>query len=324
MANQIPLLEGTNAAGGYLVPQVLQEALISKINRQAAALSLSNIQRINSNRASWPVYLGRPAVGIVGEGATKGLTGAEFSEITVAMKKVAGIAVYTEELLEDARIDPTVLVNDDIEKAFSDFIDKGLIGTHPGGASTQAYFDGSFANAAGASQDVLSNTTQSVEYDASTNPDAFALALSNAMEQVEANGYEPNGIIVAFTGKRLLRDARDTTKRPLYSEGFVKDVNELMGMNLAFSTNLTATAAGGVMGGAGSPGKVLAIVGDFSNSKAVIRKDITMRTSTEATLTGGHNLFEQNKTATLWEMRMGYTVFDLNRAFCKIVNSTGT
>lgn len=321
MANQNPLNETTLAAGGYLVPQVLQDALISKVNRMAAALSLSSVQRINSNRASWPVYLGRPTAAFVSEGNPKPQTGAEFTELLVNIKKMATIVVYTEELLEDARLNPEVLINDDVERAFADLIDANILGTHPGGASNQATFSTNFDAA-------LLNTTQFVEYagaaaGTSAN-DEFALALSGAMEQVEANGYEPNGIIVAFDGKRALRDARDTTKRPIYSEGFVKDVDNLMGMNLAFSTNLDGFPIGRMSTDPAAPAKVLAIVGDFrNNSKAVMRTDLSVKRSSEATLSSPTvNLFETNKVAVRWEMRMGFQAFDVNRAFCKITNLT--
>lgn len=318
MANQIPLNTLTDAAGGILVPEVLRDALIEKVNRQAAALSLSQVERINSNRAQWPVYKGRPTVEFVDEGADKPITGAEFGSHTVNIKKIAAIVVYTEEMLEDARIDPQVLINDDLEKQIAQFVDSHMLGVHAGGADATAFFNTSFDDSADATQAALQNTTQTVELGASN--DAFALALSEAMELVESNGYNPNGFVAAFDAKRQLRDARDNDGRPLYRESFNGEVPTLEGLRLSFSTNLDGFPAG-LVGGAGSPGKTVGIVGDFSNSKAVIRKDISMRTSREAVV-GSHNLFRQNKMAALWEMRMGYTIFDRDRSFVRIVNPT--
>lgn len=313
MANQTPLTSAyaVSAGGNTIVPEVLREALLSKVNRIAAALKLSPITRINSNRASWPVYLGRPTAAFVGEGAAKPVTGAEFTALTVNIKKLATFVVYTEELLEDARFDPQVLVNDDVQKAFADLIDQNMIGTHPGGTSTQATFDTNFDAA-------LASTTNSVEL--GTGADAYALAISAAMEVIESNGYTPNGMLASFDSKRQLRDARDGFGRSLYRADFSGDVESLEGMNLAWSTNLDGFPAG-LMGGAGSPGKVVGIVGDFSScSKPVIRNDMRTDTFREATV-GAHNLAEQNKLAVRWEMRMGYQVFEPNRGFCKIINA---
>lgn len=311
MANQIPLSESVNAAGGYLVPAQLADMLIKKVNRQAAALSLADVTRISTNRATWPVYLGRPTAEFVGEGADKPITGAEYSDLTVNIKKLATFVVYTDELLEDARIDPTVLINDDVEQAFADLIDYHMLGTHAGGSDTTATFGTSFDAA-------ILQGAMTVEL--GTGQDAFALAVSEAMEKVEANGYMPGGCIAAFDAKRTLRDARDGDGRPLYREGFSGEVPTIEGLRLAYTTNLDGFPAG-LVGGTGSPAKTVAVVGDFSASKAVIRSDLTTKTFTEATI-GSHNLARQNKTAVRWEMRMGHQIFDPGRTFCRIINGS--
>lgn len=311
MANQIPLSEAVNAAGGFLVEPQLGNALIQKVSRESAVMSLSRVQRVaNSNRMSWPVYLGRPTAGFVGEAAAKPQTGAEFGQLTANIKKIATIVRYTEELLADARIDPQILINPDVEAAFSDLVDLHMLGTHPGGASTQANFTTSFDAA-------LLNTTQTVEL--GTGQDAFAVALSSAIATIEANGGTPNGMAAALDTKGHLRDARDTQGRPLYGDGFTNPSQPIYGLTPAFTTNLDGFPAG-LLGGVGSPGKTVAVVGDFTHSIPVIRNDLTTRVLTEATI-GGVNLAETNQTAVLWEMRVGYQVFDLNRMFVRIVNA---
>jgi HK97 family phage major capsid protein len=310
MPNQIPLSEAVNAAGGFLVPQDLGDVLINGVARQAAALQLANVERISTNRAAWPVYLGRPTAGFVGEGADKPVTGAEFGELLVNIKKLATFVVYTEELLEDARIDPQVLVNQDVEGAFSDIIDANMIGTHPGGASTQTNFSTNFDSA-------LANTTQTIEL--GTGADALALAISGAMGMIEGNGYLPNGIAYALDVKGHLRDARDTQGRPLYTDGFNDAGDGPYGMRQAFSTNLDGFPAG-LLGGAGTPGKTVAVIGDWGGARAVIRRDLSTAVFREGTI-GTHNLMAQNKVAVRWEMRMGFQVHDLNRRFVRIVNA---
>jgi hypothetical protein len=74
------------------------------------------------------VYAGRPTAAFVAEGAAKGVTGAEFTQLAVDVKKMATIVLYTEEVLEDAQYDPQVLVNADVGAAFTDLIDAHILG----------------------------------------------------------------------------------------------------------------------------------------------------------------------------------------------------
>jgi HK97 family phage major capsid protein len=320
MANQIPLAEGTTAAGGALVRPEYAEVIQQAIARLNPAMSLVNTIRRNmqSNQVTWPIYLGRATAGFVGEGNDKPITGAEFTTHNLYIKKMATNVVYTEELLEDAVQNPEALVNDDVESAFANLTDQHIIGTHPGGASTQAFLDTSFDGVnTGANQLCLGNTTQTVEL--GTGQDAFAVALSSALSTIEGNGGVANGFLGALDLKGHLRDARDTQGRPLYTEGFANTTPTVYGLNAEFTTSLDGFPAG-TQGGAGAKAKILGIVGDFRFSKAVVRKQLVVRRSTEATV-GSHNAFEENKVIVQWDFRMGFTVYDLNRMFVAIINA---
>lgn len=297
------------------------EVIQQTIARLNPAMNLVNVVRRNmpSNQLTWPVYLGRATAGFVGEGANKPVTGGEFTTINLVVKKMATNVVYTEEMLEDARENPEAIVNEDVESAFADLTDRNIVGTHPGGANTQAFLDTSFDGVnTGANQLVLGNTTQTIEL--GTSQDAFAVALSAAIATVEGNGGIPNGVLAALDVKGALRDARDTQGRPLYTEGFSGDNPTLYGLTPAFTTSLDGFPAG-VYGGAGSKAKIVAIVGDFRFCKAVVRKQLQVRRTTEGSVTG-HNAFAENKVIVQWDFRMGMTIYDLNRMFVAIINAT--
>jgi predicted phage gp36 major capsid-like protein len=305
MANAIPLLEGTDASGGYLVPDELGRTLSNTINRESAVASLARIERVGGKRTQYPVYAGRPTVSITAEGAAKTATGAEFTELTLNIKKITALVMYTEELLEDAREDPRVLVNADVEAAIADKIDAQALG-YAAGAAIVSSFDSE-----------LTSTTQTHEL--GTGGDAFAVAVSQGMADVEAAGGRPNGIIAASDIRSNLRDARATveTASPVYTNGFNREPDSLYGLPIRYSSNLDAFPAGA--------GKVAAVVGDFSHAILGVRKDITIRTSDQATVDVGgtlHNLFQQNKLAALWEMRVGFVAHDLNRMFSVITNAS--
>lgn len=311
MSNAIPLLEGTDASGGFLVPDGQGGIVFERgLNRQSAVAGMPGlrIRRVSGKREKLTEYVGRPTVATVAEAAAKPATGAEYAQVTLDMVKGACVVMYTTELIEDAVEDPTILINNDVRAAFSDWTDTNALGRNAAGTIV-----GSFNSE-------LAETTQTVEL--GTTGDAIPRAISAAMAKVEANGYRPTGAILAFDARAAMRDARMTveTATPLLqSFTAAGEPNELYGIALRYTTNLStfATAAGA--------GLVKGIVGDFSQAVLGIRNDITMSLSDQATIDVGgtlHHLWQQNKVAARWEARMGFVAHDLNRAFCSIVDAS--
>lgn len=304
MSNAIPMLEGTPAAGGYNVPDTQGETLQNTILRESAVLSLSRVDRVAGRRQKYTVYAGRPVASFVAEGAAKPTTGAEWAEISVDVKKIVAQVIYTEELLEDAREDPRVLVNADVEGAIADTIDANALG-YGAGVAIVGNFDSE-----------LTNTTMTTEL--ANTGDGFALAVSSLLGQIEGNGGKPNGIVAATDVKGILRDARTSsdTTRPVYTDGFGREPDTIYGVPIKYSSNLDALPA--------AAGKIAAVVGDFTHAVFALRKDIAVRFSDQATIDVGgtlHHLWQQNKTAAQWETRIGFVAHDLNRMFGNITNA---
>lgn len=305
MANQIPLMEGTNAAGGVLVFDTHGSTFQNTILRESAVLSLARVDRVGGLRQKYAVYAGRPVASFVAEGGAKQATGAEFAEISVNVKKIVSLVMLTEEIVEDATENVEALVGPDVEGAIADTIDAHALGYAAGGAITTS-FDSS-----------LAATTQTVELGA--GGDAFATAVSAALTMIESNGGRPSGIVAASDVRGLLRDARtssDTTK-PVFTDGFGREPDSIYGQQINYSSNLDALPAGA--------GKLAAIVGDFSHAVFALRRDLTVRRSTEATIDVAgtlHHLWQQNKQAILYETRIGFTTHDVNRMFVRITNAT--
>lgn len=305
MANNTPLNIGTDAAGGYLFEEQYGDVFIDGIARESAVAQLATIRRLSSKREKYAVYSGRPTVAFVDESAEKTATGAEFGQVTLDVKKLAAIVIYSEELLEDAANDPRLLINDDMIGAFASKIDAHALGYEAGSAISSSF------------NSELGETSQTVEL--GTGGDAFAVAVSSAIDTVEGNGYRATGAAVARDVKKHLRDSRQTveTAQAVYTPGFEREPDSLYGVNLTYTTNLDAFTAGA--------GKKAAVVGDFSHAVLGIRKDLTARVSTEATVTVGgtpRNLWQRNEVAVLWEMRVGFAAHDLNRAFVAVTNAS--
>lgn len=311
MPNAIPLLEGTDAAGGFLVPENNNGLTFDRgIARSSAILSMPGLRQqvVSGKREKYTEYVGRPTVATVAEGADKPATGAELASVTLDIVKAAGVVMLTEELVEDAGGALLGRIDTDIRVAFADWVDANAIGRTAGGTIV-----GSFNSE-------LSETTSVVEL--GTTGDAFAVAVSAAMGTLEANGYTATGIIAANDVGVHLRNARTAAdaSKPLYYDGFNANpgIPSIFGLPVQRTTNLQTFA------GAAAAGRVVAIVGDFTNALFAVRNEIRRKVSTDATIDVSgtqHRLWQQNKLGVLWELRAGFVAHDLNRAFIAIVNA---
>ncbi len=310
MANAIPLLEGVDASGGFLVPDGQGGIVFERgLNRQSAVAGMPGlrIRRVSGKREKLTEYVGTPTVATVAEGAPKPATGAEYAQVTLDMVKGAAVVMYTEELIEDAVEDPTVLINNDVRRAFATWVDSNALGRTAAGTIVGAF------------NSELSETTSTVEL--GTAADALPVAISAAMTTIEGNGYTPTGVILAHDGKSTLRNARMAveTASPLFQPFSSPSAPaDIYGLALRYTTNLQTFA------GTAASGRVVGIVGDFSQAVLGIRKDITVAFSDQATIDVGgtlHHLWQQNKVAARWEARMGFVAHDLNRSFVAIINA---
>jgi len=307
MANAIPLLEGTDASGGYLVRDTYGQTLQDALLRESAILQLCRVDRVPGKRQRYTVYAGRPTASFVAEGAAKTATGAEFSEIVANVKKMASVVLYTDEMLADAVEDPRILINADVQGALADLVDAHAIGKSNGTNLTTS-FDTALRS--------CSSTNEYVSGGA-----GLASSVSAALTKVEANGYRPSGIVLASDGRGVMRDARSSndTTNPVYTPGFEREPDSLYGLPISYSSNLSkfSDTAGA--------NKIIGIVGDFSQAVAVLRSDVVVRTTDQASVDVGgtvQNLWQQGKTAVSWEMRAGFAIHDVNKAFSLIVDAS--
>lgn len=316
MANQIPLSGLSDAAGGYLLPDEQGQLLTTGILNQAAAFSVAgDVRTTSSRRTEFPIWLGEPTAGFVGEAGTKLVTGAEFGQGTLNIKKVASIVLFTDEQIEDVQNgDLNVLVDSGVRDAISKVVDQHAIGRNNGNAVT-----GSFDTE-------LCNTTSKVELDLSKQ-DGLALAVSAAMGTLESNGYTDASnmaLILASDASRHLRDARQTSGGTASATAqaqslYVPNVDPLYGLERSFSSNLDRIS------NAATSNATVALLVYKPNLHVRVRSDITVSASSEATVhdgTGLRNLWQENLTGLRYETRVGFFVHDLNRSVVKINNES--
>jgi HK97 family phage major capsid protein len=266
------------------------------------------VRRVTGKREKYTEYVGRPTFATVAEGAAKPATGAEYAQVTLDIVKGACIVMYTQELIDDAIEDPSLLINDDVRAAAADWIDTNALGRNAAGQIVGAF------------NSELSETTATVEL-ANSGGDAIPKAISAAMGKVETAGYKPTGVILAYDARQSMRDARYTveTATPLFQPfSMGAEPGDIYGLGIRYTTNLQTFA------GAAAAGRVVGIVGDFAQAVLAIRQDVTVDFSNQATVDVSgtlHNLWQQNKVAARWETRVGFVAHDLNNAFCAIINA---
>lgn len=294
MANQSPLSGLSDAAGGILLPTEQGGLLVEAALVQAGAFAIAGDKRATSSRkTAFQIWKGRPRSEFVGEGGTKPVTGAELGGGTLNIKKVATIVVFTDDMLEDLQNgDLNVLVDGGIRESIADTIDADAV--------EGSQFDSQ-----------LSDSTLSVAMGATQ--DGLAKAVSAAMGSLNANGYTDLGILIGADVPQHIRDARvvpggGTTGLVAGTQAQYQDFGDpLYGLPRAVSTNVDTIAAGGTV----------AYVVSRPNLHVRIRRDVTVKPSSEATV-GGTSLYQTDMTAARYVTRQGFWIHDINRAVVKI------
>lgn len=308
MPNNIPFSGATNAAGGYLLPPEQGEILTNGVLQEAGAIALAGDSRATSSRKTqFTIWLGAPTAGPVGEGAVKPATGGEFGQTELNVKKFASIVMFTEEMIEDVQSgDLNVLVDGGVRNAIADSIDAHAVGKDSG------------VNVAGVFDSMLRSTTNTVEYDGS-KADGLERAVSAAMGKLEGAGYGnvgQMGALLGFGFNQALRDARSSsdTTMPVYGAGR----DPLHGIAPFSSTNLNN------LSDAVAATKVVGFVVHRPNLHVRLRKDVTLATSSEATVNDGvsnRNMFQEDLTAVRYETRLAFFVHDLNRSVVALIDA---
>jgi len=312
MPNQIPLSGASGAAGGFLLPDAQGELLTNALLKQAGGLAIAGDARTTSSRkTNFPIWLGAPTAGFVGEGAKKPVTGAEFGQGSINVKKVASIVLFTDEQIEDVQNgDLNVLVDSGVRTAIADVIDAHIVGKANGTNLTTSF------------DTMLRSTTATVEMVAATQ-DTLRKSISGAMGVLEANGYADQSQMAVLLGPGFAQHIRDARTAVDATEQLYVDQDPAYGLQREFSTNLNSastTPAANVIKG---------YVVYKPNLHVRIRKDVELSVSRDATvdtsaaLDGSalRNLWQENLTGIRYETRLGFFVHDLNRAVVAIIDA---
>ena len=225
---------GTNADGGYLVPEEFQANLLLKLNDIGAVRSVATVEsRPDGRKMLWPAAdLSSSGAYIRAEGAT-----ATASKATVSQKSIEfdnwNSQVYeaSYELLQDSAIDVPGLLNQVLPHWIAQAQDVAMVaGSSVSGAKIAGLLE---------SPSVVGETT------ASGNTKAFTtdnlVSLIHSIRRPLRTGAH---FMFADTTERYLKTLKDSQNRPLWLPGYVQGAPDIiMSFPYVVDDNVPAMAA---------------------------------------------------------------------------------
>lgn len=309
-------LGGLDAVTG-LLPTSRAREIISKATEQSVVQRLAQQTPVQLRGTdSIAVQSGYINAGVVDEAAAKPVDSTAYQVKFIKSVKVAAIAVVSKEL---ARLNPAGVydnIQGDLTNAIQRSFDLAVL--HGIDAKTGAAISG--ANPA---------------VDATTNEVTLgtATAAQGGLSQDLISGYnlvvDNDGIFTNFGGfaadprfRGQLMGAVDVQGRPIFQQSvnLANPVDNVLGLPTAYGRSVSGQV------GASTDLGIRAIGGDWSALRYGFAEDITVSTSTEATIVDGgttYNLFQQNMIAILAEAIFGWVVLDEN-AFVKYSVESGS
>lgn len=279
-------------AEGLLADQNIDEILQNAAETSAALRTFRTI-RMGTKIAKLPILTALPQAGWVdGDSGQKPTSEQVWEKKTLTAEPGAVIIPIPEDVFDDSEFGVWEEVRPRVAEALGKLLDAAVFfGVNA---------PGSFAD------DLVTGATAAGQVVAGGTGVDLADDINLAWGEVEAAGYDVN---VQYAGRRIrmhLRGLRDQNEQPIYLESLRGDGRDrsLMGEDITFVTN-----------GAWDYSLADMIVGDRTKAILGVRKDVTYKILTEATLTDGSgnvtfSLAEQDMIALRAVFRIGFEVAD--------------
>jgi len=305
MPNTIELRDGM---GGLLAPEFVP-GVIEAATHNSVVLSrfrrlrdMTQAQTVMSVRSELPQA---GAVDAIDEPAPtklparkhmKPVTTQRFDPLNIYAGEFAAIKVFRDADLSDALNNGYDIVSGDIP----------LIGAQFGAAIDRAVFWGIKKPYEWSTIDSLwkrANDTGNV-VNSTGNPYLDLFGEESVAAKIVASGYPANGIVANPMMQFTLNALKDDVGRPL----FVDTIRE------GIPARLNGLTFDLPMNGMWDATKAKAMVADMNSLVYSIREDLTYRIDRSATIVDNngyeHRLAQQNKTAIIFHMRLGWQVLD--------------
>lgn len=292
------LISRTDAAA--LIPEEVSRDMIRRATDESATLQLFRRVPVARAQVRFPVLSALPVAYFVnGDTGVKQTTEVNWTNKYLNIEEIATIMPVPDNVLADVELDVWDEAMPYLVEAFYRALDAAVFfgtnapGTWPTNVSAAASAAGnSFTEASTAAQGGFFG-----DFDA-------ALAL------IEADGFDPTGVVAARSMRSRLRSSRNSQGDRLDGDRTNGPLSEIDGMPIVYPMR-------GLFPSGGAAGtNVRAFVGDWSQFVVGIRQDITMKVLDQAVITDNtnaiiYNLPQQDMTAIRLTFRVGWQVSNL-------------
>ena len=296
------MTEGTDSAGGYLVPPEVSDELVRLKTVATPLRELFSRVQVQSDTLQIAQQTGGLTAAWTDELATKTAADFTFGQISVSVFTAAGLAVVSNQLLADARPSIDGLITSDLARRIAILEEKAFIngtGTgQPRGILQTSGINGvTYTDASPTVTELLPKILEAitaVQSNGLTEPTHIVMhpAIWNKIIATPSvNGY----YVIGTSGARQRTASDPLPPRSLFGYPVVLSFN--VPQNLGAGTNETAV-----------------IVGDFPQGLILDRQGLTVDDSS-------HVYFTSNQTVFRAESRVGFTAARDPKAFAAV---TGT
>lgn len=114
------LKEGSDADGGYLVPDEFEKQLVQKLHQENVLRSISHVIQTSSGDHKIPVVASEGTAAWLDEEAAYTESNATFSQVTLGAHKLGTLIKVSEELLNDSAFDLTNYISSEFARRLGD------------------------------------------------------------------------------------------------------------------------------------------------------------------------------------------------------------
>jgi len=229
--NKSTLLEGTDAQGGYLVPDEYQWEIIKLSRDNAFALKECTVTEMASNTLTYPAEATLATVEWDAEDGTIGQLEGTFGEVKLTARRCNALALLSNELLADSAIDVVGLLLDQFSSAINLSLDNQILN------GTGAPISGFTVN---------SSFATDVSVAGSNYSDIKLSDFSDMIANVEEQGdqYLNNAkFLVNWRTKKTIRTAQNTVGDYVFAQAGANVPGTLWEFPYITSNQITSTDA---------------------------------------------------------------------------------
>lgn len=281
-----------------LIPEQVNEQMLAGAAEQSFVLSTFTNVPVTTNQTRFPVLSALPTAAWVSPTDTglKETTSQAWDNKYINIEELAAIVPIPESVLADAgdaKVWSQVMPR--MQEAAAILIDTSVVI----GTGAPSSFPDSIVDAATAAGNTATLETRPADEGGVIGDH------SDMLEELEADGYSPDGGLAAKRFRKYVRQARGTTGERLAEVNLSKDSVEIDGVTY------TTRAMPGVWSATSGEPALIAI--DSSEFVVGVRQDVTWKLLDQAVIQDGsgaiqYNLAQQDMVALRMVMRVGWQV----------------